>query len=387
MMGKSVLISGCGIAGPTLAYFLAEAGFRPTIVERAKDLRSSGGPVDVRGEAVEIAERIGIYDKLAERVTGATHAVFVDAKGRPDARLEINPGSRGGRAELEVPRSDLAAVLYEACRDRVEVVFDDEIASLTSDDSGVDVTFEHGAPRRFDFVVGADGLHSAVRRLAFGPESTFVRHAGLYVATVKFDAPFDVPLGDDRTVLIHNAPGRMAAVHPNRGSPGAAFIFRHPALTAVDPWDIDAHRRLLAETYAHDGWCVPKLLEHVAAASDLYFDSVSRVRIEPWHRGRIVLAGDAASCLSLLGEGSTLAMIAGATLARTLGEEHDLNVAFTRYETQHRRRVGHHSRAFPIAAAFLVPKTAFGIATRNALTRLIARALSSRLFERSARGE
>src|SRR5262245_29750041 len=120
MTGSSVLISGCGIAGPTLAYFLAEAGFRATIVERAKDLHSSGGPVDVRGEAVQIAERMGIYDKLAERATGATHVVFVDARGRPGARFEMNPGGRGARAELELPRSDLVAVLYGACRDRVE---------------------------------------------------------------------------------------------------------------------------------------------------------------------------------------------------------------------------------------------------------------------------
>src|SRR5262245_35888893 len=380
MTGSSVLISGCGIAGPTLAYFLAEAGFRPTIVEREKDLRSSGGPVDVRGEAVQIAERMGIYHKLAERATGVTHVVFVDGKGRPGARFEMNPLSRGGRAELELPRSDLAAVLYGACRDRVEVIFDDGIASFAPDPSGVDVTFERGAARRFDFVVGADGLHSAVRRLAFGPESMFVHHAGLYFASLKLD----VPLDDRRAVLIYNAPGRMVALHPYGGEPGAAFIFRRPALPAVDPLNTDAHRSLLAETYAHDGWCVPKLLEHVAGASDLYFDSVSRVEIAPWHRGRAVLAGDAASCLSLLGDGSTLAMIAAATLARTLGEERDLNVAFTCYEAQHRRHVDPRRHAFPLAAAFLVPKTTLGIATRNAVTRLGALVALSRLFNRSA---
>jgi len=382
MTGNSVLISGCGVAGPTLAYFLAGAGFRLTIVERAKDLRSSGSPVDVKGQAVQIAERMGIYDKLAERATGATHVILVDAKGRPGARFEMNPGSRGGRAELELPRSDLAAVLYGACCDRAEVTFDDGITSLRPDDTGVDVTFERGAARRFDFVVGADGLHSAVRRLAFGPEGTFVHHAGLYVATLRLDVPVD----DRRAVLMYNAPGRMVALHPCGGEPGAAFIFRHPALPAIDPGDTDAHRRLLAETYAHDGWCVPKLLEHVATASDLYFDSVSRVQIAPWHRGRAVLIGDAASCLSLLGDGSTLAMMAAATLARVLGDERDLNAAFTRYEAQHRRHVEPRGRALPLAAAFLVPKTTLGITTRNAVTRLGAVAALSRLFERSARG-
>jgi 2-polyprenyl-6-methoxyphenol hydroxylase-like FAD-dependent oxidoreductase len=378
--GRPVLISGCGIAGPTLAYFLAEAGFRPTVVERAKDLRSSGGPVDVKGEAVQIAERMGVYERLAERATGATHAVFVDAKGRPAARLAINPGRRGGRAELELPRSELASVLYAACRDRAEVTFDDGIASLRPDQDGVDVTFERGAARRFDFVVGADGLHSAVRRLAFGPDSTFVHYAGLYVATLRLD----VSLDDPRSVLIYNAPGRMAALHPCGGEPGAAFIFRHPALPAIDLRDTDAQRRLLADTYAHDGWYLPKLLEHVAIASDLYFDSVSRVQIAPWHRGRSVLVGDAASCFSLFGDGSTLAMMAAAALARVLGEERDLNAAFSRYEAQHRRHVDPRGRALPLAAAFLVPKTRLGIATRNAVARLGALAALSRLFERSA---
>jgi 2-polyprenyl-6-methoxyphenol hydroxylase-like FAD-dependent oxidoreductase len=231
-------------------------------------------------------------------------------------------------------------------------------------------------------VVGADGLHSAVRRLAFGPESTFVHHAGLCFAGLRVD----VPLDDCRAVLVYNAPGRMVALHPCGGEPGAAFIFRRPARPAVDPWDTDAHRRLLAETYAHDGWCVPELLEHVATANDLYFESVSRVQIAPWHCGRTVLTGDAASCLSLLGDGSTLAMIAAATLARVLGEERDLHAAFTRYEAQHRRHVDPRTRAFPLAAAFLVPKTTLGIATRNAVTRLGALAASSRLFGPSARG-
>jgi len=379
MAGNSVLISGCGIAGPTLAYFLAQAGFRPTVVERARELRSSGSPVDVKGEAAQIADRMGIYERLAERATGATHAVFVDGKGGPRARIAINPGSRGGRAELELPRSDLAAVLYGACRDHAEVIFDDGIASLAQDADGVDVTFERGAARRFDFVVGADGLHSATRRIAFGPESVFVHHAGLYIATLRLDLPLD----DRRAVIIYNAPGRMVALHPCGGDPGAAFIFRRPALPAIDPQDTDAQRRVIAETYAQDGWCVPELLTRVATTSDLYFDSVSRVQIAPWHRGRIVLVGDAASCVSLVGDGSSLAMIAAATLARALSEERDPTAAFARYEARHRRLVDPRRRAFPLATAFLVPKTALGIAARNAVAGLAA---ASRLFERSGRG-
>src|SRR3569833_2095475 len=171
MTEQTVLISGAGVAGPTLAYWLARAGFRPTVVERAAGLRASGSPVDVRGPAARVADRMGITARLRAASTAVTSLKFVDDAGRPTGRVAMS-----GDGGIELPRTALAATLHAAARADAEFVFHDSITELRQDEGGVDVTFDRGAPRRLDLVIGADGLHSAVRRLAFGPEHAFVEH-------------------------------------------------------------------------------------------------------------------------------------------------------------------------------------------------------------------
>ncbi|MEU4248794.1 FAD-dependent monooxygenase [Amycolatopsis sp. NPDC026612] len=366
MTEQTVLISGAGVAGPTLAYWLARAGFRPTVVERAGGLRSSGSPVDVRGPAGRVAERMGITAKLREASTSATSLNFVDDAGRRTGRIPV--GLLGAADDIELPRTDLAAILHGAARDHAEFVFHDSITRLHQDGGGVDVTFERGAPRRFDLVIGADGLHSAVRRLAFGPEQEFVEHVGVYIATL----PLAGPPADATAIEMYNSPGRAVAVHPSRGHGIAAFMFRGDAVPGFDHRDTALHRRMLADAYAGAGWRVPELLDQVRSADDLYFDSVSRVRMDGWHSGRIVLAGDAASCVSLFGDGSTLAMAGAYTLAEELGRTPgDPAAAFRRYESEHRKLVEPKQRAVSTAAALLIPATRGGLAARNFGTRLL----------------
>jgi len=364
----TVLISGAGVAGPTLAYWLARHGFRPTVVERAAGLRTSGSPVDVRGLAVPVAERMGVMERLRQAGTDATATSFVNRSGREVGRVNTRALQRAtGSQDVELTRTDLAAILYEASRDLAEYLFDDTITALTQDAGGVDVTFEKAAPRRFDLVIGADGLHSATRRLAFGPESDFVRHQGMYVATVQLHAPAE----RKQDVVIYNAPGRMVAIHPVRGRALAAFIFRHPAVEGFDPRDIEQHKRIVTGVYAGDGWRVPELLDRVRAADDLWLDSVSQVRIDRWARGRVALVGDAASSVSLFGDGSTLAMAGGYTLAEELAAARtDPRPAIARYEARHRTLVDPRQGAIRAAARLIVPATRTGIATRNLATRL-----------------
>ncbi|MGW4056783.1 FAD-dependent monooxygenase [Amycolatopsis sp. NPDC004747] len=366
MTEQTVLISGAGVAGPTLAYWLARAGFRPTVVERATGLRSSGSPVDVRGPALRVAEQMGITTRLREAGTSATALNFVDDAGRRTGRIPM--GLLGAGGDIELPRTDLAAILHDAAREHAEFVFHDSITELREDDGGVDVTFERGAPRRFDLVLGADGLHSAVRRLAFGPERAFVEHVGVYIATL----PLAGPPADATAIEMYNSPGRAVAVHPSRGHGIAAFMFRGDALPGFDHRDTALHRRLLAEAYAGAGWRVPELLAQVRSADDLYFDSVSRVRMARWSTDRIALAGDAASCVSLFGDGSTLAMAGAYTLAEELGRTPgDAPSAFRRYESAHRKLVEPKQRAVSTAAALLIPATRGGLAARNFGTRLL----------------
>jgi 2-polyprenyl-6-methoxyphenol hydroxylase-like FAD-dependent oxidoreductase len=369
MPPPTVLVSGAGIAGPTLAYWLARHGLRPTVVERSRGLRSSGNPVDVRGPALPVAERMGIVPRLHDAATVATAMCVLDAAGRPVGRIPL-PGARGPAAgrEVELPRGDLAAILHEAARDDAEFLFDETIVALRQDEGGVDVTLDHGGPRRFDLVIGADGLHSTVRRLAFGPERDFVRHLGLYVATMRLGGPADPP----HDLVMYNLPGRLVALHPSRADAVVVFIFRSPAIDGLDHRDTGQHREVLGRAYAGAGWRVPELLELARATDDLYFDAVSVVRLATWARGRVALVGDAASCVSLFGDGSSLAMAGAFSLAEALGVAGtDHAAAFRRYEAEHRGRVRRKQQGIRRATMLLVPRTRVGIAARNLAIRLL----------------
>ena len=363
MTNRSVLISGAGVAGPTLAYWLARNGFQPTVVERSPGLRSSGNPVDVRGPALPVAEAMGIMPRLREAATQTVAMAVLNRSGRRVARVSM-PATRSaaGNQEVELPRGDLAAVLYEAARDEVEFLFDDTITAVQQDEGGVDVTFDRAAPRRFDLVVGADGLHSTTRRRAFGPEREFVRHMGIYVATM----PLGVPVDEPHDVLLYNAPGRLVSIHPSRGKALVAFIFRGDEIEDLDYRDTEQHKRIITKAYAGAGWRSPELLERLKSSDDVYFDSVSQVRLAAWSHGRITLLGDAASCVSLFGDGSSLAMAGAFTLASALAADpDDHGRAFQRYETEHRTLVVPKQRRIGAAAGMLVPKTRLGIVARN----------------------
>lgn len=367
MNNHTVLISGGGIAGTALAYWLARRGMLPTVVERSAGLRSSGSPVDVRGPAVDVAEQMGIMARLRDAATRVTRVTFVNGSGRRVGGLSMRAASGGTDRAVELPRADLASILYEAGRADTEYVFNDSIVTLDQDERGVDVTFEHAAPRRFDLVVGADGLHSHVRRLVFGAERDYIRYLGLYVATLPLDGPAD----SEHEVLTYNTPGRAVAVHPARGRALAAFMFRRPEDAGFDYRDIQRHKRLVTDAFDGDAWRVPELLRQVRAADDLYLDAVSQVALPRWSSGRVTLLGDAASCVSLFGDGSSLAIAGAATLAGALATRpDDHHAALTRYETDHRSLTAPKQRAMAAASRLLVPATALGILARNTATYL-----------------
>lgn len=360
---RNVLVVGAGIAGSTLAYWLARHGIDTTVVEKSAGQRLSGSPVDVRGPALPVVERMNLLTPLREAATLASSLTVVDGSGR---RIGWIPTQASAEA-VEIPRGDLAAILNRAASMHTDVIYDDSVLSLHENGQGVDVTFERAAPQRFDLVVGADGLHSRVRRLAFGPESRFLTHLGLYIATTTLDQAGSA----GHTVLMHNAPGRAVAVHPAAGREIAAFIFRHALRPDSGEQDMKPDKNVVTAAYSGMGWRVPELLERVQDSEDFYFDSVSRVRLSPWRRGRTVLVGDAASCVSLLGEGSSMAIAGAANLAHELGAQpSDPATALNRYEHSHKKRLRRNQRGLTIASHFLVPATRAGITVRNIPFRL-----------------
>ncbi|MEV7569340.1 FAD-dependent monooxygenase [Streptomyces tanashiensis] len=328
---KTVLISGASIAGPALALWLHRYGFTPTVVERAPELRTGGYKVDIRGTAIEVCRRMGVLDEIRAHSTDMRGGSYVDDAGRTIGELPAD--IFGGRVEEddEIMRGELARILYDRTRQDVEYVFGDSIATLAEDADGVTVTFESGTVRRFDLVVGADGLHSHTRKLAFGPEERYKRHLGAYISI--FTAPNH--LGLDRWETYHALPGKLVCVYSSSGETDAKnlFVFSSPEL-AHDPRDVTAQKRALTDTFTGDGWEIPRLLGHAAEADDFYLDSMSLVEMDSWSRGRVVLLGDAAHCASpASGQGTGLALIGAYVLAGELARAGgDHTVAFARYE-------------------------------------------------------
>jgi 2-polyprenyl-6-methoxyphenol hydroxylase-like FAD-dependent oxidoreductase len=353
-----VLISGAGIAGCTLAYWLTRNGHGVTVVERSGALRSSGSPVDVRGPAVDVAERMNILGQLQDARIRLQGMTLLDPAGQKVARVDIEAlRSSVVPRDIEIARGDLARILHGASANAAKFIFGDSIKTLAQDETGVDVTFAHAPSQRFDLVIGADGLHSIVRRLAFGPDSEFVAHAGLYAATVPLGASADA----GREMFMLNVPGKLAALHPRAGSPLAYFVFWHPEIPDFDYTNLSQHKAVLERNFAAIGWRVPEFLDAVRAASDLYFDSVGRVHVADWARGRIVLLGDAASCVSLFGDGSTLAIAGAYELAKALEDPGDPRAAFARYQEVHGKLVASKQKHLGSMAARIVPKTAAGV--------------------------
>jgi 2-polyprenyl-6-methoxyphenol hydroxylase-like FAD-dependent oxidoreductase len=355
-----ILISGASIAGPALAYWLGRYGFRPTIVEIAPALRTGGNAVDFRGPLhMGVLGKMGVLPALRAAQTGGTAMRFVDADGRK--LMEWPAGLAGG--DLEVLRGDLSRILCDAGTG-TEYLFGDRITALTETPAGVDVTFASGRTRRFDLVIGADGVHSGVRRLAFGPEEQFVKHLGYYVA--GWDVPNEWGLSRDS--LLHNLPGRMLSVGGDHRTPARAGVFAAFASPALqyDRHDRAAQQALVGDRFAGMGWLAPRLLESLDTADDFYFDQICRVDNPTWTKGRIALVGDAACGATIGGQGNGTAIVSAYVLAGELaaaGGDHRL--AFPAYE----KRIGKFARGTQkggdTTGMFLAPKSATGIRTRN----------------------
>ncbi|MER5320305.1 FAD-dependent monooxygenase [Streptosporangium roseum] len=316
MRNKNILISGAGIAGTTLAYWLRRHGFTPTVVERAPAIREGGYKIDIRGAALKVVERMGVLDEIRRLRTDVRGGSIVTATGSPVASMDGDTfGGREGE-DAEILRGDLQRVLHDLTRDEVEYLLDDSIAAVTEVGDEVKVTFDSGRTRVFDLVVGADGLHSATRALAFGPEARFVRDLGYYVSI--FSVPNHLDL--DRWELTYVSPRRTALTYSTAGDTGAKamFLFASEPLE-YDHRDRDRQQRILADAYAGEGWEVPRLIGGMNDAPDFYFDSLSQVHMDRWSKGRTALVGDAAYCASpASGQGTSLALVGAYVLAGEL---------------------------------------------------------------------
>ncbi|MGW7336206.1 FAD-dependent monooxygenase [Streptomyces sp. NPDC054808] len=369
--GPTALVSGASIAGPTLAHWLNRHGYAVTVVEKARTIRSGGYPIDVRGPALDVVERMGLLPRLRDAHIDLRRLTFLDADGGEITSLHPHAvtGGATGR-DLEVRRGDLTDALYTAVRDDVEFLFDDSVATLDQTGHGVDVTFRGGGSRTFDLVFGADGMHSRTRELVFGPEERFHRYLGHCFAV------FTMPnsLGLSHETVMWNTPGRTAALYAvgddDEVHAFLNFARPHPPHDAFG--DPRAQRDLVAEVFADAGWKVPDILAALDDADDLFFDAVSQIRMPRWSSGRVALVGDAAHAPSFLtGQGTSLALIGAYRLAGALADA-DHTAGFAAYEHGARDLVTRTQDRVGAGGGTLFPTTAEALEQRNERLRALS---------------
>jgi 2-polyprenyl-6-methoxyphenol hydroxylase-like FAD-dependent oxidoreductase len=380
MNNSNVLISGAGIAGTTLAFWLKKFGFNPTIVEQAPKLREGGYAIDFWGAGFDVAEKMGILPDLDKADLKIAELTFVDENNKRKGGLDYMQIVKvmNNRA-FTLLRSGLAKAIYRHLDSDIEIIFGDTINKIEQHTDAVTVTFHSGNKRSFDLVVGADGLHSNVRSLVFGNEAQFEKYYGYYTSSYTIeDGVFD-----NNIYQMYNVPGKQAAVYlTNEKKATTFFIFTAPQKLSYQYQDIAAQKQMLRNEFENIGWKCADLVSKIDTAPDFYFDAVSQIQMNEWSKDRVTLVGDACDCPSLLsGQGSTLAMVGAYILAGELKEANgDHKIAFEKYQHIFKPFIDDKQKIAQNFAKSFVPKSRFGIWMRNTIVNLMFLPFVSKLL-------
>jgi len=368
-----VLISGAGIAGPALAYWLARLGFHTTIVERAPFLRAGGQAVDFRGPIHRaVLERMAIWDAIHERRTQPCDLRMLDAGGRTRACLPEVMMS----GDVEILRGDLCRLLYDRTKRDTDYRFGDRIVSVETG-SLAEVEFEHGKAETFDLVIGADGLHSGVRALAFGRERTLLRHHGYRIASFALKN-----LGPSLGAACYSEPGRGVCLYGFSAEDARALLVYTAGPLESGERDGVQRKHALAERFAGMGWLVPAILDALAVATDLYVDAIATVHVDRYWAGHVGLVGDAAWGGTLGGQGTSLAIVGAYVLAHELAAAPNVVSAWSRYEARMRPYATRCQSGAARAGGFFAPKTRIGLGFRNVFYGVLTSKHFLPVFER-----
>ncbi|WP_040773036.1 FAD-dependent monooxygenase [Nocardia pneumoniae] len=370
-----VLVAGGGIGGNAVALQLLRSGIRVTVAERAAAPRPGGQAVDLRGPSREVAERMGMMPGIRTYQLDERGMKYVDDTGREILRMpmELFDG-KGGVAEIEITRGDLNQVLLDllAAEGGVDYRYGEWITALEQDDAGVDVTFASGATERFDIVIGADGLHSATRRMVFGPEEQFATYLGGYMSFFTLPRPEDL---EPHWFTMHSLVGATGlGMRPDAdlGTCKALVVIRAEADPALRR-DVEAQQRFIRDRLAGGGWESARIASAMADAPDFYFDELARIDMPSWVRGRVVLLGDAGYCGSpLTGQGTAMALVGAYVLAGEIaGHAADPERGLARYEEVLRPFVKTAQQLQPGGLHAMTPKTRFGIRAGHLVSKLM----------------
>lgn len=367
-----IAINGAGIAGPTLAYWLRKSGHEVLLIEESPQLRSGGYVIDFWGVGYGIAQKMGLLPRIKELGYEIKEVRYVDRRGHRCGGFSVDVFRRMTHGRFtDIARSDLAATIYHALDEKVETIFGDSIAGIKETGNSVRISFDHAAAREVDLVIGADGLNSRVRELAFGPETEFEVSLDYHVAAFEVEG---YQPRDELIAVNCGVPGKQITRLSIRDDKTLIlFIFRDEYLVAGNPANDPERKSALRKVFADVGWECPRIFEAMETVNDIYFDQVSQIRMDHWSAGRTALIGDAAACASLLaGEGTGLAMAEAYVLAGELqdcGGDH--SAAFARYEARMMPFLKRKQETAAKFASSFAPKSAIGVTFRNQVTKLL----------------
>ncbi|MGB8363787.1 MAG: FAD-dependent monooxygenase [Rhizomicrobium sp.] len=333
-MVKTVLISGASISGPALAWWLSRFGFVPTLVEQAPAPLKGGHAIDVRGVALDILRAMDLVDAVYDNRTRMKGVSMLDEAGKEVWRSEemTISGGRFDNDDIEILRDDISRLLVGKLPEGTEIIYGDSVTSIDEGENGVTVTFEKGPARKFDLVVGADGLRSNIRKLVFGGDSRFLKPLG--VALAPFSTPNTIGIEDWQLTYRTGKDSCMIYTARNNSELRVCFGFAAGLEDAVS--DRARQMALVRQRCGHMGWEVPRLLDAMETAPDFYLGLIAQVKMDRWTKGRVALVGDAGYCPSpFTGQGTSLALVGAYVLAHELAQTPDDHAAaFALYEAK-----------------------------------------------------
>lgn len=361
---KSVLISGASIAGLTMAYWMEKYGYRVTVVEMNKALRMGGSPIDVRGEALDIAKRMGVLEKIKAAKLPTMGVEFMNTEGVLQGTRKVEDiGALRPGDDTEIRREDLAKILFNNAQNGVDYRFNNSIVGMVQNEEHVTVTFKDGAVENFDFVFGCDGIHSIVRKLTFGPEEQFTHFLNFYFSIF----PVDSSLGKRHFGQMYTTPNHIALVYFYNDHVADGFLtFRAEEKINFDYRNIEANKQLIVEHFKGVGWKAPQLIDAMLESDTFYFDQGCQIKMPTWSNGRVAVVGDAGYAPAFpTGMGSTLAMCGATALADAMNETEHYVLAFEKYNETFRPMVETLQATVYDGLEFLMPKTQEAIDLRN----------------------
>lgn len=326
---KKILVVGAGIAGPAVCYWLKKYGFKPHLIDRAPNLRTGGYAVDIRGIAVDVAQKMGIYQSICQVRTQNNRCTHVNQEGDT---IHIEQGEATGFRQgddVEAVRGDVINILFDAIAD-VPCEFNRTVQNIEHLEQGVQVTFNNKEKARFDLIVGADGLHSSTRGMVFDEQSYHLKNLGYYISI--YSIPNYLNLNNE-SIMFEQDDKLAHVVNEKKQNTALAELMFRSSQSFNSFRDESLVKAFLNQTYQHMGWEVNKLLQLLDSADDLYFDAIAQVKMDSYTKDHVALLGDAGYCSSpLSGQGTSLALVGAYVLAGELKRSgDDLNQAFKNY--------------------------------------------------------